>query len=95
MTDRFVTLHEIDVNTDGTVFDYKTTLVNTSAISSVEVFPLEDGSWVLSVHCSEGGEPWRFSARAVDPYGKKLPEVHDHDSDDVLEYAMRYLNGDC
>lgn len=94
MADRFIRLHEINVRTDGTVVDHRTTLVNTSAISSVGTLALADGSWALSVHCSEGGESWRFSARAVDPYGVKLPDRHGHDRDEALGFAMRYLNGD-
>lgn len=94
MADRFIRLHEINVRTDGTVVDHRTTLVNTSTISSVGTLPLEYGSWALSVHCSEGGESRKLLARAVDPYGCELPERHDHDRDDVLRYALRYLNGD-
>lgn len=90
MTDRFIILHEIYVLVDGTVDN--ATLVNTSTISSVEVFTLEDGSWALSVHCSEGGESWTFLARAVDPYGQKLTAKSDRDY--VLRYAMQYLNRD-
>lgn len=94
MADRFIRLHEINVRTDGTVDHNKTTLVNTSTISSVASLTLADGSWALSVHCSEGGESWKFLARAVDPYGCELPARHDHNRDDVLRFAMRYLNGD-
>lgn len=93
MADRFVLLHEIYMSTDGTAVDHnKTTLVNTSTISSVASLALADGSWALSVHCSEGGESWKFRARAVDPYGCEL--TAEADRDDVLPYAMRYLNGD-
>ena len=94
MADRFIRLHEINVRTDGTVVDHKTTLVNTSTISSDGTLALEDGSRALSIYCSEGGESRQRLARAVDPYGCKLPERHGHDRDDVLGFAMRYLNGD-
>lgn len=94
MADRFIRLHEINVRTDGTVDHNKTTLVNTSTISSIASFALEDGSWALSVYRSEGGGSRKLLARAVDPYGCELTERHDHDRDDVLRYAMRYLNGD-
>jgi len=94
MVDRFIRLHEINVRTDGTVVDHRTTLVNTSTISSVGTLPLEYGSWALSVYRSEGGGSGKLLARAVDPYGCELPERHDHDRDDVLRYALRYLNGD-
>lgn len=95
MADRFIRLHEINVRTDGTVVDHnKTALVNTSTISYVASPALADGSRALSVHCSKGGKSWKLLARAVDPYGCELPERHDHDRDDVLRYALRYLNGD-
>lgn len=91
MTDRFVILHEIEVQR-GVATDMRQSLVNTSAISSVGTLLLKDGSWALSVHCSEGGESWTFLARAVDPYGQKLTAKSDRDY--VLRYAMQYLNRD-
>lgn len=92
MADRFIRLHEINVRTDGTVVDHGTTLVNTSTISSVGTFALEGGSWALSVYRSEGGGSGKLLARAVDPYGREL--TAEADRDDVLLYAMQYLNGD-
>lgn len=105
MADRFVLLEVLVLWNDGGVEKVSSrskTIVNTSAIRSVDTYHLDheprrasEGPhtdlWALSVELSDGSS---FLARAVDPYGVNLPERHGHDHGDVLGFALRYLNGD-
>lgn len=104
MADRFVLLDVLALWTEeGGIERFASlskTIVNTSAIRSIEPHPLDDdprresegpctGLWALSVKMSDGSS---FFARAVNPCGDAFKG---HASqDDVMRYALRYLNGD-
>ena len=102
MADRFVLLEVLTLWKDGGVEKVSSrskTIVNTSAIRSVEAYHLDHeprrapegppvSMWALSVKLSDGSS---FLARAVNPCGDVFKG---HASqDDVMRYALRYLEG--
>ena len=103
MADRFVLLEVLSLWKDGGVEKVSSrskTIVNTSAIRSVDAYHLDHephrapegppvSMWALSVKLSDGSS---FLARAVDPYGNALEVSVSHD--EMMGYALRYLSGE-
>ena len=103
MADRFVLLEVLSLWKDGGVEKVSSrskTIVNTSAIRSVDAYHLDHephrasegppvSMWALSVKLSDGSS---FLARAVDAYGNVLETYTSHD--EMMEYALRYLSGE-